>query len=59
MDVSQKYELIEAVPGEGPKSFRGRRSGLGRDVTVHLLGDPKTAENQGLMARLRDLGPSS
>src|ERR1017187_8373256 len=55
MDISQKYELIETLPGEGPRSFRARRSGLGRDVTVHILAVGQTAENQVLMARLRAL----
>jgi len=57
MDVHQKYELLEPLPGEGPKSFRARHSG--RDVTVHVLVGGQTPENQGLLARLRALPPNS
>ncbi|MGA2156479.1 MAG: hypothetical protein ABSH37_18880, partial [Bryobacteraceae bacterium] len=59
MDFHQKYELIEPLPGEGPKSFRARQSGFQRDVTVHFLVGGPTPENQALMARLRALPPSS
>ena len=59
MDFDQKYELIEPLPGEGPKSFRARQSGLGRDVTVHFLVGGQTPENQAMLARLRALPPNS
>ncbi len=59
MDVHQKYELIELLPGEGPKSFRARQSSMARDVTVHVLVGGQTPENQGLLARLRALPPNS
>ena len=59
MDVHQKYELIEPLPGEGPKSFRARQSGFGRDVTVHFLVGGQTPENQALLARLRALPPNA
>ncbi|MGB9457743.1 MAG: hypothetical protein WCB12_16955, partial [Bryobacteraceae bacterium] len=59
MEFHQKYELIEPLPGEGPKSFRARQSALGRDVTVHFLVGGQTQENQWLLARLRALPPNS
>ncbi|MGB7760987.1 MAG: hypothetical protein WBL61_14225, partial [Bryobacteraceae bacterium] len=59
MDFEQKYELIEPLPGEGPRSFRARQKGLGRDVTVHFLVGGQTPENQALLARLRTLPPNS
>ncbi len=59
MEFHQKYELIEPLPGEGPKSFRARQGALGRDVTVHFLLGGQTQENQWLLARLRALPPNS
>ena len=37
MDFTQKYQLIELLPGEGVESYRARQTNTGRDVTVHLL----------------------
>ena len=37
MDFSQKYNLIELLPGEGVQTYRARQTNTGRDVTVHLL----------------------
>ena len=59
MNFYQKYELIEPLPGEGPKSFRARQISLRREVTVHLLVGGQTPENRGLLARLRALPPDS
>src|SRR5215469_6985624 len=57
MDLSEKYSLIEALPGDGPKSYRGRQIATGRDVAVHLLPGGKTPENEALLTRLRALPP--
>ncbi len=59
MDVYQKYELLEPLPGEGPKSFRARQKGPGTPVTVHFLVGGQSPDNQILLARLRSLPPSS
>ncbi|MCX6632119.1 MAG: hypothetical protein NTW28_31300, partial [Candidatus Solibacter sp.] len=59
MDFSQKYHLIELLPGEGVQSYRARQANTGRDVTVHLLVGGKTAENEALLARLRAMQPQS
>src|SRR4051794_25463146 len=55
MKFDQKYELLDAVPGQGGKSFQARQTTTGRDVTVHLLTGGDTPENQALLARLRKL----
>src|ERR1019366_4853155 len=59
MDLSQKYQLIELLPGEGVQSYRARQTNTGRDVTVHLLVGGKTPENEATLARLRALQPQS
>ena len=60
MDFSQKYDLIELLPGEGVQSYRARQTNTGRDVTVHLLmGGGKTPENEGFLVRLRAMQPQS
>src|SRR5215471_3875454 len=55
MGFFQKYELLEPVPGEGPKSFRARQTATGRDVVVHLMVGGRTPQNDALLARLRAL----
>src|ERR1035437_3595113 len=59
MDFSQKYQLLELLPGEGVQSYRARQANTGRDVTVHLLVGGKTPENEAFMLRLRALQPQS
>src|SRR3989442_10024746 len=59
MSFFQKYELIEPVPGEGPKSFRARQLATGREVAVHLLVGGRTPQNEALLARLRALPAQS
>ena len=59
MDFSQKYDLIELLPGEGVQSYRARQTNTGRDVTVHLLVGGKTPENEGFLVRLRAMQPQS
>src|SRR4051812_8699796 len=55
MKFEDKYELLEAVPGEAGKSFQARQIPTRREVTVHLLTGGETPENQALLARLRKL----
>src|SRR5450432_1680550 len=55
MDFSQKYYLIELLPGDGIQSYRARQMNTGRDVTVHVLVGGNTPENEACMARLRGL----
>ena len=59
MDFSQKYQLIELLPGEGVQSYRARQTNTGRDVTVHLLVGGKTPENEAFLVRLRAMQPHS
>src|ERR1035437_2026726 len=59
MDFSQKYDLIELLPGEGVQSYRARQTNTGREVTVHLLVGGKTPENEAFLARLRGMQPQS
>ena len=59
MDFTQKYDLIELLPGEGVQSYRARQTNTGRDVTVHLLVGGKTPENEAFLARLRAMQPQS
>jgi hypothetical protein len=59
MDVNREYELLEAIPGAGPRSFRARRNSSGQEVTLHLLPGGKTPENESVMMRLRKLPPLS
>src|SRR5450759_2532799 len=59
MDFSQKYQLIELLPGEGVQSYRARQSNTGRDVTVHLLVGGTTPENEAFLVRLRAMQPPS
>ena len=59
MEFSQKYNLIELLPGEGVQSYRARQTNTGRDVTVHLLVGGKTPENEGFLVRLRAMQPQS
>ena len=59
MDFSQKYHLIELLPGEGVQSYRARQTNTGRDVTVHLLVGGKTPENEAFLVRLRAMQPHS
>ena len=59
MDFSQKYQLIELLPGEGVQSYRARQTSTGRDVTVHLLVGGKTPENEAFLVRLRAMQPPS
>src|ERR1035437_6717121 len=59
MDFSQKYHLIELLPGEGVQSYRARQSNTGRDVTVHLLAGGTTPENEAFLVRLRAMQPPS
>ena len=59
MDLKQKYELIEPLPGEGPQSYRARQTSTAREVTVHVLTGGKTASNEAFLARLRALPPHS
>src|ERR1035437_9786498 len=59
MDLSQKYHLIELLPGEGVQSYRARQTNTGREVTVHLLVGGKTTENEATLVRLRAMQPQS
>src|ERR1035437_10558326 len=59
MDFSQKYDLIELLPGDGVRSYRARQTNTGREVTVHLLVGGKTPENEAFLARLRAMQPQS
>ena len=59
MDLNREYQLIEPIPGAGPKSFRARRTSTGQEVSLHLLAGGKTPENEALMTRLRRLPPLS
>src|SRR6185437_2465749 len=59
MDFYKKYELIDALPGEGTRSFRARQASNGREVSVHLLVGGRTPQNDALMARLRAMPPQS
>ncbi|HEY1341612.1 MAG TPA: hypothetical protein VGF59_29075, partial [Bryobacteraceae bacterium] len=60
MDFYQKYELIDALPVEGPtKTFRARQISTGRNVAVHLLLGGRTPQNEALLARLRAIPPAS
>ena len=58
-NLTKKYELLERMPGEGVKSFRGRQIHSGREVAIHLLPGGHTAENEALLARMRTLPLSS
>ena len=59
MDLTQKYHLIELLPGEGVQSYRARQTNTGREVTVHLLVGGKTPENEATLVRLRAMQPQS
>src|SRR6266536_2521069 len=59
MDFTQKYQLIELLPGEGVESYRARQTNTGRDVTVHLLVGGKTPANEAFLLRLRGMHPQS
>src|ERR1035441_7066120 len=59
MDFTQKYVLVELLPGDGTQSYRARQTNTGRDVTVHLLVGGKTPENEAVLARLRGMQPQS
>src|SRR5262245_58840023 len=59
MGCFQKYELLEPVPGEGPKSFRARQTATGKEVVVHLMVGGRTPQNDAMLARLRALPPQS
>jgi hypothetical protein len=59
MDFDRKYELLEALPGKGVKSFRGRQAATGRSVCVHLLPGGHSPTNDALLARIRALRPES
>src|ERR1035438_8505744 len=59
MDFSQKYQLIELLPGDGVQSYRARQTNTGRDVTVHLLVGGKTPENEAFLVRLRAMHPQT
>jgi len=53
MPFAEKYQLLEALSGEGIESFRARHVSNGREVTAHLLPGGKAAEEtKALMARL-------
>ena len=57
MEFSQKYQLIQLLPGDGVRSHRARQTNTGREVTVHVLAGGKTPENEAILARLRALQP--
>src|SRR3982750_499699 len=60
MDFTQKYQLIELLPGEGVESYRARQTNTGRDVTVHLLiGGKQVPSNEAFLVRLRGMHPQS
>src|SRR5450756_2143132 len=59
MDLTQKYHLIELLPGEGVQSYCARQTNTGREVTVHLLVGGKTPENEATLVRLRAMQPQS
>ncbi len=59
MDFSQKYHLIELLPGEGVQTYRARQTNTGRDVTVHVLVGGKNPENEAFLLRLRAMPPHS
>src|SRR3954449_8561971 len=60
MDFTQKYHLIELLPGEGVESYRARQTNTGRDVTVHLLiGGKQVPSNEAFLVRLRGMHPQS
>src|ERR1039458_1456394 len=59
MDFTQKYVLVELLPGDGTQSYRARQTNTGRDVTGHLLVGGKTPENEAVLARLRGMQPQS
>jgi len=59
MDFYRKYELLDALPGEGASSFRGLETATGRGVCVHLLPGGHSPENDALLARIRALPPES
>ena len=59
MNFSEKYHLIEPLPGEGVLSYRARQTNTGRDVTVHFLMGGKTPQNEAFLVRLRAMQPAS
>src|SRR5580692_8816381 len=59
MDFYRRYELIDPLPGQGTKSFRGRQVATAREVTVHLLVGGRIPENEQLLARLRAMPAQS
>jgi len=59
MDFTQKYQLIELLPGEGVESYRARQTNTGRDVTVHLLVGGRNFANEAFLSRLRGMHPTS
>ena len=58
MAGSQRYDLIDEIPGGVTESFRARTAS-GREVTVHFLRGGRTPENEALLARLRAIPPAA
>ena len=58
MAGSQRYDLIDEIPGGATQSFRARTA-AGREVTVHFLRGGRTPENEALLARLRAIPPAA
>jgi len=60
MDFGEKYQLLEALPGEGVRSFRARQMQSGREVTAHVLpGASSSPETKALLAREQDMSLSA
>jgi hypothetical protein len=60
MSFPEKYQLLEALAGEGTESYRARQTRGGREVTAHFLPGGKSSEQtKALMARLIQLPPQS
>ena len=52
-DLEMRYEMLEALPGAGVRSWKARQRSTGREVTVHRLG--RGASEAAELAEMRRL----
>ena len=57
MSFYQRFELLEPLPSQDVKMFKGREIATGQPVVAHLMVAGRTPENEALLAQVAKLAP--
>ncbi len=57
MSFYQRFELLEPLPSQDVKMFKGREIATGQPIVAHLMVAGRTPENEALLAQVAKLAP--